>query len=178
MKNNKVALLNSYLSTLWWAVYTAHLDVTMFGPWDDLQPFKVTAQNHHITSGCIGLWKKQREREGVWNDTKIHPERMAQSFDLHLSWSYCQCIWQASTWHGVRTNNICSISVVLKKRFSWVMIHWHWSSFTKGNKGAWFLFITDCVSLRVLSTQIRRKPLVSKYCPLSPSGQVFMIIKI
>lgn len=54
----------SYLSTLQWAINTADLDVAMFGPWDDLQSLKVAAQNHHITTWGIGLW---RER---WNQEK------------------------------------------------------------------------------------------------------------
>lgn len=62
--------------------------------------------------------------------------------------------------HGVRTNNICSISVVLKKRFSRVMIHCDRESFTKGNKEAQFPFITDCVSLSVLGTQTKKENLL------------------
>lgn len=56
----------SYLSTLQWTIDTADLDVAMFSPWDDLQSLKVTAQNHHVTTRSIGLWREK------W--TELHDE--------------------------------------------------------------------------------------------------------
>lgn len=55
VQHNRAPLHYSYLSTLQWAVDTADLDIAMFGPWDDLQSLKVTAQNHYVTTRRIGL---------------------------------------------------------------------------------------------------------------------------
>lgn len=68
-----------YLSTLQWAVDTADLYVAMFGPWDDLQSLKITAQNHHVTTWCIGLSRDKTVRgleKWTWY-SKIHPARIA-----------------------------------------------------------------------------------------------------
>lgn len=76
----------SYLSTLQWAVDTADLDVAMFGPWDDLQSLKVTAQNHHITTWRIGLSRDKETAKGERDEdeTPIHPESTTVSNDGQL----------------------------------------------------------------------------------------------
>lgn len=75
-QHDRAPVCYSYLSTLQWAVDTANLDVAMFGPWDDLQSLKVTAQNHHVTPWCIGLLRdKETARRGErW---RWHPVRIA-----------------------------------------------------------------------------------------------------
>lgn len=50
-----VCVFVSHLSALERAVHTAHLDVPMFGSRDDLDPFKVAAQNDDVTAGGVRL---------------------------------------------------------------------------------------------------------------------------
>lgn len=80
----------------------------MFGPWDDLQSLKVTAQNHHVTPWCVGL-SRDRETGRDEGDTQMRPKRTA--------W---RVTWGAVVLESVSLHQICHHMTALQ--YKWIRL--------------------------------------------------------
>ncbi len=162
-QHDTAPLHHSYLSTLQWAVDTADLDVAMFGPGDDLQSLKVTAQNHHITTWCVGLSRhKEIARMGERWRWHSNPPR-ENCMNGHLN---CTCLGDNITASnmppydssGLWTDMIrilCAISVALRSRSS----HEQWFTVTvspsqEDRTEIVILLIHSLNSMRILSHRV------------------------